>query len=115
MEQALAVDLELLQLEQALLSVDAVLSADARVARAVRKRARLAAQALVALDLQVLELLLLKALIEVELIEPARVGGREIVAPGTQALLEIQIQRVLLLAQLKLAARALGVRVERND
>ena len=114
MKHALALDLELLKLQQAFLGVDVALGADVCIAHARRQRARVAAKPLVALDLQVFELLLPEALIEIELIQPARVGRRKIVAPGTQALLELEIQCVLMLAHSKLAARALGVRVERD-
>ena len=115
LQQPLAIELELLRLELALLRVDLALCADPGVRDARRQCVRLAPQELVAVRLLELELLLLQTLLEIELIEPPRVGGREVVAARAQALLEVQIERVLLLAELKLAARAVGGRARRRS
>jgi hypothetical protein len=104
LQQALAVELELLDLQLALLRESFALRAQVRVARPRRQRRRVAPQELVALNLLLLELLQLQALLEIELIETSRIGRREVVAPRTHALLQIQIERVLLLPQLQLAA-----------
>jgi hypothetical protein len=114
LQQALAVELELLDLELALLRESFALSAQMRVAHAGRQRSGLAPRELVALHLLLLELLQLQTLLELELVETSRIGRREVVTPRAHTLLQIQIERVLLLPQLQLAARAVGVRVECN-
>jgi hypothetical protein len=86
------------------------LRAQMRVAHAGRQRSGLSSRELVALDLLLLELLQLQALLQVELVETPRIAGRKVVRPRTHALLEVQIERVLLLSQLQLAARAVGLR-----
>jgi hypothetical protein len=112
LEQPLAVELELLRLKLPLLLEDFALRTQACVCGAGRKRTRFAAHPLVLKELLLFQLLPLKPLIEIEPVETARVGGREIRTARAQALLEVEIERVLLLAKLELAPRRLGLHVE---
>jgi hypothetical protein len=62
------------------------------------------------LKLLLLELLLLEPLLQVKLIEAALVRGAEVVTPRTNALLKIQVERVLVLLHVQLTALACSSR-----
>src|SRR4051794_34916737 len=93
------------QLEVGLPLENLALRVEPRVGRSVRQSGT-APQQRFALELLLLELLLLDALIELELLELARVRRRNGMIRRAQALLHVQIQRVLLLLNLQLAVRA---------
>lgn len=109
LEQTLALELELLALELALRRKYLALRVDAGVGDCAWNRTRLLPQRMVALDLLYVELLLLHALLEVELVELARVGRAQVVAPRPGALLQLEVQRVVLLLHVE-AARIGGGR-----
>jgi hypothetical protein len=104
LEQLPLFHIETLHLELTLEREGSALRLDARLERAVGLSGGAAAQHVIALDLLLLELLLLEALLELKLLEAPCVGGAEIVAPRADALLKVEIERVLLLPELKVAA-----------
>ena len=97
LEEALPVELELLALELALRRENLALCIEAPVERFGRVGSRLLPQRALALDLLDIELLLLHALLQVELVEPALVRRAEIVAPRPRALLKLEVECVVLL------------------
>jgi hypothetical protein len=105
LKQALLLEIEALQLKLALRRERFALRVEPRRERRIRQCAGAAQQEL-ALDLLLLELALRHALLELKLLEPPRVRGSDVVTRRAQRLLEVQIERVLLLLELKLSARA---------
>jgi hypothetical protein len=97
LEQALAIELEALVLELALLRENLALHLEAPRGRFRRGHASVPAQRVISDRLLKLELLLFHALLEVKLVEPARIVRREIVAPRPCALPQAQLEGVLLL------------------
>jgi hypothetical protein len=104
----LLLHVEALDLELALLRETLALQGVARVLRSRGRRARWAPELILALELLLLEHLLLDALLQLELAEPALVSRRQVVTARADALLQLKIERVLLLLNLQLAAIACG-------
>ena len=92
------IELEALNLELALLRELLALPFEA-----TRVMGCLAAQAELALELLLLELLVLKSLLELQRVESARVLRCELGRPAPDALLQLEVERVLLLLELELA------------
>jgi hypothetical protein len=97
LEQALAIELEALVLELALLRENLALDLEAPHGRFRRAHAGLLAEHMILGRLLKLQLLLFHALLEVKLVEPSRIVGREVMAPRACALPQTQLAGVLLL------------------
>ena len=97
LEQALAIELKALVLELALLRKNLALHLEAPRGRLRGPHAGMLAQRVISDGLLKLELLLFHALLEVKLVEPARIVPREVVAPRACALPQTQLEGVLLL------------------
>ena len=94
------IELEALDLKLALLREQLALRVQRAVAELGRDGAGLSQRA-IALDLMHFELMLFQPLLKLELVQPPCVLRREVVLPRAQALLQPQIERVLLLLDLK--------------
>jgi hypothetical protein len=110
LEQALAIELEALVLELALLRENLALHLEAPRVRFRGAHAGVLAHRVISDGLLKLELLLFHTLLEVKLIEPARIARREIVAPRACALPQAQLEGVLLLLHVEPRIRREGAR-----
>lgn len=97
LEQPLAVELEALKLERALLRENLALRVEAAIEHLGGTCAGAAAQRTLALDLLQLELLLVHALLQLEVVEPARIRRAQSVAACLRALAQLEVERILLL------------------
>ena len=97
LEQPVPIELELLVQELALHREALALRADTPVERLRQMGPRVRPQRVITVDLLQLEPLLLHALLEVKLLQPARIGGAEIVSPCPGALLQQEIECIALL------------------
>jgi hypothetical protein len=107
----LTIELEALELQHALLRERLALCIEAAIVLAGRKLAGAAFERALALHLPKLELLLFHALAQLELVETARIGRAERVAPRDRALPQLKIEGVLLLFDMQ--ATVLGRRARR--
>src|SRR4051812_18743530 len=94
LDEPLLIEIEKVQLELALLCELFALRLQPGIGRSVGVRGGIASQQEVAGNLLLLELLLLHALLELQLVETARIGGREVGVRRAQRLLKVQIERV---------------------
>ena len=110
LEQPLLFELEALELKLPLLREEAALHVERAVAAFGRSRFGIHQRAL-ALELGELELMLLQPLLDLETMEPLRILRREVRLPRAQALLEPQIERVLVLLEMQPAVIGVVCRV----
>jgi hypothetical protein len=103
LEEALPVELELLVLELALGGEDLALRVETVIEWLPPIGARVLPQGAVALRLLDVELLLLHPLLEVQLVEPACVRRAEIVGACAGALLQLEVECVVLLLHVQAA------------
>ena len=94
------IELKALDLELALLREQLALRVQCAVAEFGRDGAGLS-QGAIALDLMHFELMLFQPLLKLELVQPPGVLRREVMLPRAQALLQPEVERVLLLLELK--------------
>jgi len=104
------IELEALELELALLREQLALRVQRAVAEFGGDGAGLSQRA-IALDLMHFQLMLFQPLLKLELVQPPCVLRREVVLPRAQALLQPEIERVLLLLVLKPAVIRSACRV----
>ena len=113
LERALAVELEALELQRALLRESRTLRFQLARPHVRRKRSALTFERPLSLTLFKLELLSLQALTQGKLIEPARVGRIESVTSRSCALPQLKVERILLLLDVQPAV--LEDRVRRDS